>query len=92
MYKEKRVIRHPDKVVRYYCENGYGLSVACHEHSYGGNEGLYEIALLKGDKIAARAFSEEERRTRSIPRGLANILFFIGGIFGGEKGKNSKIF
>ena len=51
MYTEKRVIRHPDKVVRYYCENGYGLSVACHEHSYGGKEGLYEIALLKDDKI-----------------------------------------
>ena len=51
MYKEKRVIRKPNKVVRYYCENGYGLSVACHEGSYGGNEGLYEIALLKGDKI-----------------------------------------
>jgi hypothetical protein len=25
--------------------------VACHEHSYGGKEGLYEIALLKGDKL-----------------------------------------
>ena len=51
MYTSKRVIRHPDKVVRYYCENGYGLSVACHEGSYGGNDGLYEIALLKDDKI-----------------------------------------
>tara|TARA_A100001388_G_scaffold213855_1_gene164312 strand:+ start:199 stop:441 length:243 start_codon:yes stop_codon:yes gene_type:complete len=51
MYKEKRVIRPNDEVVRYYCENGWGLSVACHEHSYGGSEGLYEIALLKGDKL-----------------------------------------
>ena len=51
MYTSKRVIRRPDKVVRYYCDNGYGLSVACHEHSYGGKEGLYEIALLKDDKI-----------------------------------------
>jgi len=51
MYKEKRVIRPNDEVVRYYCDNGYGLSVACHEHSYGGKEGLYEIALLKGDQL-----------------------------------------
>ena len=49
MYTSKRVIRPNDEVVRYYCDNGYGLSVACHEHSYGGKEGLYEIALLKGD-------------------------------------------
>ena len=47
----RRDIRPNDEVVRYYCENGYGLSVACHEHSYGGNEGLYEIALLKGDNL-----------------------------------------
>ena len=51
MYKEKRVIRPNNEVVRYYCDNGYGLSVAWHEHSYGGKEGLYEIALLKGDKL-----------------------------------------
>ena len=51
MYTSKRVIRPNNKVVRYYCDNGYGLSVACHEHSYGGKEGLYEIALLKGDKL-----------------------------------------
>ena len=50
MYTSKRVIR-PNEVVRYYCDNGYGLSVACHEHSYGGKEGLYENALLKGDKL-----------------------------------------
>ena len=49
MYTSKRVIRPNNEVVRYYCDNGYGLSVACHEHSYGGKEGLYEIALLKGD-------------------------------------------
>ena len=51
MYTKKRVIRPNDEVVRYYCDNGYGLSVACHEHSYGGRDGLYEIALLKGDTL-----------------------------------------
>ncbi len=56
MYTSKRVIRPNDEVVRYYCDNGYGLSVACHEHSYGGKEGLYEIALLKGDKLDVRGW------------------------------------
>ena len=51
MYSSKRVIRPNNEVVRDYCDNGYGLSVACHEHSYGGKEGLYEIALLQGDKL-----------------------------------------
>ena len=51
IFYTRRDIRPNDEVVRYYCENGYGLSVACHEHSYGGKEGLYEIALLKDDKI-----------------------------------------
>ena len=51
MFTSKKVIRPNDEVVRYYCDNGYGLSVACHEHSYGGADGLYEIALLKDDQI-----------------------------------------
>ena len=51
IFYTRRDIRPNDEVVRYYCENGYGLSVACHDHSYGGKDGLYEIALLKGDKL-----------------------------------------
>jgi hypothetical protein len=30
-------------------ENGYGVSVVCHSFSYGGEKGLYEIAVLDTD-------------------------------------------
>lgn len=31
-------------------DNGYGASVIQHKWSYGGQEGLFEIAVLKGNK------------------------------------------
>ena len=49
-YKEKVKIHDGDGYV-YNFENGYGASVVQHSGSYGGNQGLYEIAVLdsKGD-------------------------------------------
>jgi hypothetical protein len=32
-------------------DNGYGASVIRGPHSYGGPEGLYELAVLKGDDL-----------------------------------------
>ena len=35
---------------RIFFNNGYGISVVIGTFSYGGDEGLYECAVLKGNK------------------------------------------
>ena len=34
-------------VKRYYFSNGLGASVVCHDGSYGGHAGYFELAILK---------------------------------------------
>lgn len=35
----------------YHFSNGYSASVVCHSFSYGGDNGLYEIAVMYNDQI-----------------------------------------
>ena len=37
------------KKARIHFDNGFGVSVVSHSYSYGGRDGLYEIAVLDSD-------------------------------------------
>lgn len=40
-------------------ENGFGLSIVCHNSSYGNRSGLFEVALLKdGALVYHRYFAD----------------------------------
>ena len=45
----------------YKFDNGYGASVVCHSGSYGGNKGLYELAVLDstGDLCYSTPITED---------------------------------
>ena len=43
--------RHNGVHYHFYFDNGYGASVIRHEYSYGGDQGLWELAVLAGDLL-----------------------------------------
>jgi len=44
---EPRSELHNGEQRLYRYANGYGASVVCHEYSYGGNDGLWELAVIQ---------------------------------------------
>ena len=43
----KNAVGHNGVISRIHFENGWGASVVKHDYSYGGKEGLYELAVIK---------------------------------------------
>jgi hypothetical protein len=52
-FKDLEFVEHPNHMggvwARITFENGYGVSVVKSDYSYGGNKGLYELAVLSTD-------------------------------------------
>jgi hypothetical protein len=52
-FKDLEFVEHPNHMGGVYSritfENGYGASVVKTPHSYGGDRGLYEVAVLNSD-------------------------------------------
>ena len=61
--------------------NGYGASVICTEFSFGGSQGLYELAVLKGDssdyKLCYDTFLTEDVIGHLDEEGVSNMLEII---------------
>lgn len=54
--------------------NGYGVSVIRTPFSYGGREGLYELAVMKGGRITYETPITDDVIGNLTPEGVARLL------------------
>jgi hypothetical protein len=52
-FKDLEFVEHPNHIegvqARIQFDNGYGVSVVCSPYTYGGDNGLYELAVLDSE-------------------------------------------
>jgi hypothetical protein len=49
-FSDLQQYRHDGIGIQVFFPNGYGASVVSHQYSYGGKDGLYELAVLIGNE------------------------------------------
>ena len=74
--KEKHMARKPlfNHKKRYHFPNGYGASVIRGKYTYGGEEGLFELAVLRGDSLCYDSGITEDVIGHLTPKEVAQLL------------------
>lgn len=74
--KEKHMARKPlfNYKKRYHFPNGYGASVIRGKYTYGGEEDLFELAVLRGDSLCYDSGITEDVIGHLTPKEVAQLL------------------
>ena len=65
--------------------NGFGASVICHEHSLGGKQGLYELAVVKDGFLCYTSPITDDVEGFLTPRQVAVLLKRIAALQPNER-------
>ena len=66
---------HVDGVrARHDFKNGYGVSVIKTQYSYGGDEGLYELAVMKNGSLCYDSGITDDVMGNMTPSGISDVL------------------
>ncbi len=50
MHDELTGLAHKQVDLKLFFSNGFGVSIVRHSHSYGGADGMFEVAVLRGNE------------------------------------------